>query len=330
MVCHGVMNNSTNNNFACNSLQFIHHNTITTTTMVSRRELINVCTALLCAGSATTAAAAQIQRLRSRSHAAAESEWLDQDKPTNHPTTHRYFTVNYQNNNGAHPLHHFYYQNKQDQDEPEETYYYPTPSPTDDATIISTSMPSSQPSSPTHLQDTTLPDPASTIPSPDDPSDAWEVLTREHFIEGYGVFQEVDSEDTHHYASKLGREGVVKLQKTSSLPSHAIAVDSNKLKVAFSFYANSMTVGEGFCLEYSINDDDGDASTATVDWHPVRCWQSSIDFENSKWNDNFNVELNLDHDDTTVQVDSLRIKFVSIASRDDVDVMFDHITLLQS
>ena len=99
--------------------------------MVSRRELVNVCTALLCAGSATAATAAQIQRLRSRSHAAAESEWLDQNKPTNHPTTHRYFTVNYQNNNDAHPLHHFYYQNKQDQDEPEETYYpTPTTSPT--------------------------------------------------------------------------------------------------------------------------------------------------------------------------------------------------------
>ena len=90
-----------------------------------------------------------------------------------------------------------------------------------------------------------------------------------------------------------------------------------------------MTVGEGFCLEYSINDDDDDDASTAIDWHPVRCWQSSIDFENSKWNDNFNVELNLD-DDTTVQVDSLRIKFVSIASRDNVDVMFDHITLLQS
>jgi len=274
-----------------------------------------------------SAAEVHIQRLRSRSHAAAESEWLDGDKPTNHPTTHRYFTSpyhyeNYQNN-VAHPLHHFYYQDRQGQDEPEETYY-PTSSPTD-AIIISTSVPSSQPSSPTHQQDTTLPDPAPPISSPGDQSDAWEVLNREHFFDGFGVFQEVDSEDTHHYASKLGREGVVQLQKSSSLPSHAIAVDSNKLKVAFSFYANSMTVGEGFCLEYSINGDD-DAST-TTDWLPVRCWQSSIDFENSKWNDNFNVELNLDDD--ILQVDSLRIKFVSIASRDDVDLMFDHITLLQ-
>lgn len=280
--------------------------------------------------SASLAAEVQIQRLRSRSHAAAESEWLDIDKPTNHPTTHRYFTspyhyANYQNN-VAHPLHHFYYQDWKGQDGPEETYY-PTTSPTD-AVIIPTSVPSSQPSSPVHQQDTTLPGPASVLSSPGDPSDStWEVLNREHFIEGFGVFQEVDSEDTYHYASKLGREGVVQLQKSSSLPSHAIAVDSNKLKVTFSFYANSMTVGEGFCLEYSINDDDDDAST-TTDWHPVRCWQSSIDFENSKWNDNFNVELNLEDD--TVQIVSLRIKFVSIASRDDVDVMFDHITLLQS
>ena len=79
-----------------------------------------------------------------------------------------------------------------------------------------------------------------------------------------------------------------------------------------------MGVGEGFCLEYILNGD--------TDWNPVRCWQSSIDFENSKWNDDLNAELHLDD---RIQVDSLRIKFVSIASSDDVDIMFDHISLLQ-
>ncbi len=122
----------------------------------------------------------------------------------------------------------------------------------------------------------------------------------------------------HHYPSTLGREGVVQLRKSATLPSYDIAVDSSQLKVEFSFYANSMNVGEGFCLEYSLNDDE--------EWLPVRCWQSSIDFENSQWHDDFNAELHLDEG---VQVDSLRIKFESIASRDNTDVMFDRISLLQ-
>ena len=65
---------------------------------------------------------------------------------------------------------------------------------------------------PTHQQDTTL-------PSPGDPSDStWEVLNREHFFDGFGVFQEVDSEDTHHYASKLGREGVDSFKQVHRYP----------------------------------------------------------------------------------------------------------------
>ena len=276
------------------------------------------------------AAADDYRRLRSRSHAEWESEWLD--KPTNHPTTHGYFftTSHYENyaNNPAHP-HHFYFQGMQDgrpdYDHAYETYH-PTSSPTP-GVVIPTRAPS-QPSQSHHLDPVALPTPSSS--SNDDPSDTWEVLNKEHFLHGFGVFQEVDPEDTHHYDTTLGRMGVVQLKKSSSLPSYAIAVDSNKkLKVAFSFYANNMTEGEGFCLEYSINDDDDD----DAEWHPVRCWQSSIDFENSKWNDDFNVDLNLD--DSIIQVDSLRIKFESISSReeggeDDVNVMFDHITFLQS
>ena len=116
----------------------------------------------------------------------------------------------------------------------------------------------------------------------------------------------------------LFRSGVIQLRQTSTLPSYNIAVDSSQIKVEFSFYSNSMDVGEGFCLAYSLNEE--------ADWNPVRCWQSSIDFENSEWHDDFNAELNLDGN---LQVDSLRIKFESIASRDNVDVMFDRVTLLQ-
>ena len=136
-----------------------------------------------------------------------------------------------------------------------------------------------------------------------------------------GVFQEGESQGAvQHYSSTLGRQSVIQLQKSATLTSYNIAVDSyqdsSQLKVAFSFYANNMNVSEGFCLEYGLNDE--------TDWNPVRCWQSSIDFENSKWNDDFNAEFALDD---MIQVDSIRIRFESIA--DDGDVMFNHISLLQ-
>jgi hypothetical protein len=254
-------------------------------------------------------ATADVHQLRSHS----TSAWFD--KPTALPTTLDYFKSPYfygnYGNNVADPYSHFYewpYRKK--------TTYVPTAQPTapHDGFPILSYAPTSSPQ-PTNHQGSSDPNLTSR------PLDTWKVLTQEHFLEGYGVFQEVDSEDTQHYSSALGRQGVVQLKKSSSLPSHAIAVDSKKLKVVFSFYANSMAAGEGFCLESSINDD--------TDWYPERCWQSSIDFENNKWHDDFSVELNLD-DSEIIQVDSLRIKFALIVSRDDPDVMFDRISLLQS
>jgi len=238
------------------------------------------------------------------------------DKPTSHPTTLDYFNspyyYGYYGNNVQHPHQHFYEWPDRD---PSSHSYSPTTSPTTtsptDGSIIPTYTPTAyqrrQSDSPT-LSPTRTSSPSST----------WDVLTSEHFLGGFGVFQEVESQDIQHYSSTLGRRGVIKLQNSAAMPSYNIAVDSSQLKVAFSFYANSMNVGEGFCLEYSLNED--------TDWNPVRCWQSSIDFENNQWYDDFYAELNLDD---RMQVDSLRIKFESIARRDNVHVMFDRVTLLQ-
>ena len=241
------------------------------------------------------------------------------DKPTPHPTTLGYLNSPYHYGNYANNLDHqrqYFYEwpHQMHQMHQSHSTYSPTASPIDD-TIIPTYSPTPS-SRPTSDSPTLSPTRTSS------PSTSWSVLAHEHFIEGMGVFQDVDSQDTHHYSSTLGRQGVIQLQKSATLSSYDIAVDSSQassqLKVAFSFYANSMGVGEGFCLEYILNDD--------IDWNPVRCWQSSIDFENSKWNDDLNAELHLDD---RIQVDSLRIRFLSIASSDDVDIMFDHISLLQ-
>jgi hypothetical protein len=270
-------------------------------------------------GAAVEMAAADVNRLRS--HSEQHSHWFD--KPTSHPTELHHFSSPYHygnyGNNVENQHAHFYDWEDYYRDTPSWSYS-PTSSPAD-GMVIPTSVPTPSPQRANNSISTSHPISASPTSSPtrtSSPSESWNVLTHEHFLDGFGVFQEVDSQDVHHYSYTLGRQGVVQLQKSSTLPSHAIAVDSTKLKVAFSFYANSMNVGEGFCLEYSLNDD--------ADWNPVRCWQSSIDFENSKWNDDFNVELNLDD---SIQVDSLRIKFESIAGRDHVDIMFDRITLLQ-
>eukprot|EP00986_Skeletonema_menzelii_P016834 scaffold16098_cov80-Skeletonema_menzelii.AAC.8 len=228
-----------------------------------------------------------------------------------------HYSNHYDNN--LQPLHHYFYQ----WPEGSHSTYSPTGSPAD-GIVIPTSMPTPSP----HTADqsvSTSSSPTPTSPTLSNPartaSSEWNVLAHEHFLDGFGVFKEVEPRDVHHYPSILGREGVIQLQKSATLPSYDIAVDSSsQLKVEFSFYANSMNIGEGFCLEYSLNDE--------TEWNPVRCWQSSIDFENSQWHDDFNVELHLD-DSRIQQVDSLRIKFESIASRDNVDVMFDRISLLQ-
>lgn len=256
---------------------------------------------------------------RLRSHSA----WFDAPKPTPHPTTRDYFNSygNY-GSNVKHPHHYFYEYEWPDYRDS----YSPTTSPTD-GSIIPTYVPTASPQRARQRtnQPISTSRPTSTSPSlgptrTSSPSGTWNVLAHEHFLDGFGLFEAVESQDIHHYSSTLGREGVVQLQKSASLPSYDIAVDvgSSQLKIVFSFFANSMEIGEGFCLEYSINDES--------EWNPVRCWQSSIDFENSKWHDNFNVELSLDD---RIQVDSLRIKFESIASGDNVDVMFDRISLLQ-
>lgn len=286
--------------------------------MIAQHIIILLATAV---GTAVEMAAADVNRLRS--HSEKHSHWFD--KPTSHPTELHHFSSPYQygnyGNNLPNQQAHFY-------DWPDyyrdTSSYSPTASPSDGMFMFfPTSMPtpSPKPQGANDVRSTSHPISASPSSSPtrtSSPSETWNILTHEHFLDGFGVFDEVKSQDVYHYPSTLGRQGVVQLQKSSTLPSHAIAVDSTKLKVAFSFYANSMKVGEGFCLEYSLNDDS--------DWNPVRCWQSTIDFENNKWHDDFNVELNLDD---SIQVDSLRIKFETIARRDHVDIMFDRITLFQ-
>ena len=260
-------------------------------------------------------------RLRSHAHATF-------DKPTPHPTTVDYLNSPYHYANFGSNLDH---QHQYFYEWPHQSHstYSPTASPTSDSDSMIPTVDSAIPTySPTPSPQISSSHPTSDSPTPSptrtsSPSASWSVLADSDFLDGLGVFQEVESQDTvHHYSSTLGRQGVIQLQKGATLPSYDIAIDSyqdsSQLKVAFSFYANNMNVGEGFCLEYSLNDE-------TV-WNPVRCWQSSIDFENSKWNDDFNAEFALD--DRT-QVDSLRIRFVSIASSDDGDVMFDHISLLQ-
>ena len=254
-------------------------------------------------------------------------EWPDRTHTTYSPTaTPTFDSTSYVptlDHSEDSPFHYSNYRKNSSRNQHEHDYYFyewpdrshSTYSPTATATsnVVST-----------EAQATTLPQPptrplASPIQSLT--YNDQNVLFSEHFLDGFGVFLNQGSPNTCHYPSSLGRQGVVELKRSSTLSSYDIAINesSPQMIIIFAFHAECIDSREGFCLEYSVNDD--------TDWNPVRCWQNSVDFEINRWNDDFIAILNLD--DSRIQVESIRIRFETIASGDDASIKFDRISLLR-
>ena len=89
--------------------------------------------------------------------------------------------------------------------------------------------------------------------------------------------------------------------------------DFRRARVAFSFYANSMELGDGFCVDSSR--DSGRS------WRAERCWRAAEDFADGAWYDDAAADLDLGGDGAG----DLRVRFRSRADSLDDDVLLDEV-----
>lgn len=135
-------------------------------------------------------------------------------------------------------------------------------------------------------------------------------------------------EGATYYPYAKDRHGVVRIQHSgSSIYSNNIALydriptpRQTLLKVVFSYYANSMEIHDGFCLDSSA--DDG------ITWTPERCFYAVADFENGKWYDGVSVPFEL-KSDAEDDVDSFRIRIRGKADSARDDILIDEVRVLQ-
>ena len=112
-----------------------------------------------------------------------------------------------------------------------------------------------------------------------------------------------------------------------------IAVEERVL-VEFSFYANSMEGSDGFCVDYSLDVDDGgeggDSSEAAA-WITKRCYRrDGDDFVNGMWYDAASVvfDLRRDHPDAYDSLDGFRVRFRLSADGWTDDVLIGGVRIL--
>jgi len=164
----------------------------------------------------------------------------------------------------------------------------------------------------------------------DSGSAEWADLLKENFELGYGSFNAGGEIDVKYYDNVLGRIGVVRIENgndmESSIYSDVIPLDEeySKIKVTFSFYANSMEFNDKFCLDYSTDDARKNPKTKKKDslsWSQVKCW-STTDFQNQAWYDNASQEIDLSPGDNNV-----RVRFRCSATSENDDILFSSVAV---
>jgi len=169
-----------------------------------------------------------------------------------------------------------------------------------------------------------------TPPSPQ----TWIELVTDDFEDDYGIFHPGSDEYVTYYPFVKDRKGVFRIQHGSeiemgsSLYSDNIALDNasttsrNTIKVVFSYYANSMEIQDGFCLDYSL--DDGSI------WHTQRCWNSVYDFDNGIWYDDTSVSFELSQSQQDVHdLDSFRIRIRCNSNSVNDDLLIDKVQVME-
>mmetsp|Transcript_14801 Transcript_14801/g.32152 ORF Transcript_14801/g.32152 Transcript_14801/m.32152 type:complete len:267 (+) Transcript_14801:3-803(+) len=169
---------------------------------------------------------------------------------------------------------------------------------------------------------------------------SWTELLSDDFQDSFGIFHPGSTEYVTYYPYVKERHGVLRIQHgqdmRSSIYSDNIALledassptmnrnsnsNSRMIKVVFSYYANSMEIYDGFCIDTSV--DDGNS------WHSQKCWHAETDFTNGSWYDDSFVAFELkEHQDNVVD-GSFRIRFRCKGNSDKDDVLFDKVKVLQ-
>ena len=155
----------------------------------------------------------------------------------------------------------------------------------------------------------------------DELSGDWVDLLTEDFRSGFGQFNAGGPIDVKHYVSVLGRSGVVRIENgngaESSIFSNNIFLDGDisKIRVQFSFYANSMELSDAFCFDYNYSDG-GDSS-----WTEQLCWDRN-DFSNGIWYDDIETSF-----DVPAGSEYMRIRFRCDASSELDDILFSSISV---
>ena len=170
--------------------------------------------------------------------------------------------------------------------------------------------------------DNTSPNPPSTetndTPAGNDDQN-WIDILLDNFLSGFGLFDNRGT-DVKYYKNVKDRVGVLRLQSgkriESAIYSNKIVLDQaySKLKISFSFYANSMESSDSFCLDYLIEE--------SANWQAGRCWRSYYEFENDVWYDDVTLEFQ-----GVSTIDSLRIRFRCAADSVYDDVLIDSVKI---
>jgi hypothetical protein len=154
---------------------------------------------------------------------------------------------------------------------------------------------------------------------------SWSSVLYEDFGDGFGKFV-AGGFDAIYTAGRFGRNGLVMIKHgvsnfdEASITSGNISLDDRggfaRFKVVFSFYANNIGLGDGFCLDYQVNE----ASA----WTEANCWPSGEDIENGEWHDDVAWEFQ------PGLVMSIGIRFRSFSADDMKRVFIDEIHLFGS
>ncbi len=149
-------------------------------------------------------------------------------------------------------------------------------------------------------------------------SDSWIDIIIDSFLSGFGFF-DTKGTDVLFYKSVKNRVGVLRMQSgkhsASEIHSNKIILDHkySKLRISFSFYANSMEYDDSFCLDYKV---DGD-----VNWNEGKCWKR-YQFDNGVWYDDVVLEF-----EGVSSIKSLWVRFRCEANSIHDDVLIDSVKI---
>jgi len=149
-------------------------------------------------------------------------------------------------------------------------------------------------------------------------SESWIDIIIDNFLSGFGFF-DTKGTDVLFYKSVKNRVGVLRMQSgqhsASEIYSNKIVLDHkySKLRISFSFYANSMEYDDSFCLDYKVD--------GGVNWNDGKCWKR-YEFDNSVWYDDVSLEFQ-----GVSSIESLWVRFRCDANSFYDDVLIDSVKI---